>query len=128
MKVKGVYMIVLLLPLALIGALALIYLVPVCNRLFSLIWEDPTERQRKQVARRLKELHINGDIPEETAVLLAAKEFNVVEQNLLDVADIVSPADVKAFLTGKKSAIGIIASSLSDGLRRGADGKGGKMK
>lgn len=89
------------------------YVIPITNRFFALIWEDPTEVQRKEVMRRLKELHVDGHIPEEAAVLLASKEYNSSERDLLNLTRMVKPAQLRAMLNGRKNIFQIVLDSAT---------------
>lgn len=104
------------LPLMWIG---LIYVLPVTNKMFSLLWEDPQERQRRKILKRLKELCVDGTIPEETAVLLASAERQSSEEHLLDVIGALSSSDVRGVLLGKRSALGVLTHELERAVKRG---------
>jgi hypothetical protein len=113
---------IILLPFLFIGIWALVYLLPVTNKLFSMIWMDPTERQRQEILVRLKEHHVDGGVPEETAVLMAAKEFSTTEKNLLKAAELFSAADVKALLTGKRNVLDVGLGHVVKHMRKNAGG------
>jgi hypothetical protein len=109
-----------------LGALVLasfMYLIPPCNKLFSFIWEDPISRQQREVVKRLKELHIDGHIPEETAVVMASKEFNTSEQELMEAAQMLRPSDIRGILTGQKSLFRIVFDSMDDVIRANTGGR-----
>ena len=97
---------------------AAVYVVPVVNNGFSCIWEDPIQKQRKEGILRLKELHINGEVPEETAVLMAAKELNTTEEELLKVLGTFSARDLRGVITGKKSGLDVVMSRVDRALKR----------
>lgn len=99
--------------------LSVIYVLPVTNRLFSLIWEDPTERQRKKILKRIKELYVDGNIPEETAILMAAKEYNTTEREVLETIGAVSVGDVVKMATGKMSPLGYFFDGLERNFKKG---------
>ena len=101
-----------------LGVMSILYLTPVFNRFFGLIWLDPVERQRRAVIRRLNEFYVDGHVSEEVAVLLASKEFNVSEQALLDAAGILSVSEVKGLLTGRMTLFGVIAKGIEHALKR----------
>jgi len=97
---------------------ALKYLVPSINKMFSIIWEDETFTQGKEIRKRAKELMVDSEIPEETAVLMASKEMRVSEENLLNAVEAMSPADLKKIITGKNvDMISIISGKLSKALK-----------
>jgi hypothetical protein len=100
--------------------IAVVYLTPVTNRILGLIWEDPTERRRKKILKRLRELHVDGNIPEETAVLMAAKEYNASEQAILDVVGAVDARDVAKLVTGRMSPLGFLLHGFDRALRKGS--------
>ncbi len=104
------------------GLAAMAYLTPWFNRFFSLIWEDPSERERRKILKRLKELHVDGNVPEETAALMVSSEFNTSVENVLEAVGVLTVGELKGILTGKRGALGIIA----DKLVKHARSKGGK--
>lgn len=104
------------------GLLAMAFLTPVFNRFFSLLWEDPTERERRKILKRLQELHVDGNVPEETAVLMASSEFHTSVENVLEAVGVLSIGEVKGILTGRRGGLGIIADKLAKHVRS----KGGK--
>lgn len=108
----------LMVPVAVLALLSVIYLVPFFNRLFGLVWEDPSERQRKEVLARLKELHVDGHLPEEVTVLLAAKEFNATEDELMKLVGMMSASDMKAVLSGRKSLLGVVLHGIETAVKR----------
>ena len=55
------------------------------ERFMRLIWEDPTDAMKVKVAKRVKELCIDGDVPDETAAMMIAKENGVMEEQVRDL-------------------------------------------
>jgi len=94
------------------------YVVPVANRMFGLIWEDPTEKQRREALARLRELHIGGDVPAETAALMAAKELNTTEEELFRVLGTFSASDLQGLITGRRSGFSIALARMNRALKR----------
>ena len=79
-------------------------LAPWLNKeVFSRIW---SEEDRPMVAReaidRIKELCIDGNVPEETAILMAAKEHGLNERQLLNSFSADDAKDLIRILSGKK--------------------------
>jgi hypothetical protein len=72
---------------------------------FGLIWRPRSPGDRAEIARRVKELCEVGNVPEETAVMLAAREHEITEKELLDSMDAVSPAQLRAMLTGRFGSV-----------------------
>jgi biopolymer transport protein ExbB/TolQ len=95
------------------------YLVPITNRFFSLIWQDPSEKQRALILKRLKELMINHEVPEETAVLMAAKEFNATENEFLEALQVMKASEIKSMLQGKPAVLNQLLSGIDKKLRSG---------
>lgn len=114
-------MVILAIPLLLLGVFALVVLVPFFNKGFSLIWQDPMERQRKLVLKRIQE-HVLNNVPEQTAVMMTAAEFNTTEANLLKVAEMFTAADAKALVTGKRGVVDIMLGKAYKHMRDGAAG------
>jgi len=67
---------------------------------FGLIWKDKSVVHRAEVAKRVKELCVDGTVPEETAIMLVARESGITERELLESLNAVSPAQLKAMLSG----------------------------
>lgn len=55
------------------------------ERFMRLIWEDPTDKLKVKIAKRVKELCVDGGVPDETAVLMIAKETGVMEDQVRDL-------------------------------------------
>lgn len=119
-EIPGLLAVVMIIGLP-IGIFSLVVLVPICNKFFALIWEDPTERQRQVVIKRIKE-HVLDDVPEQTAVMMTAAEMNTTEANLLKAAELFSAADAKAIITGKRGIAGIMIGKMAKHMRAGAAG------
>ena len=98
---------------------AVIYLTPAVNKMFSYIWEDPSNKQRQIIANRIKELHVDGNVPEETAVMLAGQELNVDEQQILDELGAMRPSDLRGIVTGNKSWFKMIMDNMGRSLQSG---------
>ncbi len=78
--------------------------VPWLNRhIFSKVWH---EEDRAPVARetveRIKELCVDGDVPEETAVVMAARESGLSEEQLLNHFDAKDAEELVRILSHKK--------------------------
>lgn len=110
-------------PALLVTCWCVFHVLPLSNRLFGLIWEDPSERQRNAAAARLKDLHVDGEIPSETAVLLTSKEMNTDEQEILELMKIGAASEVKNALTGNQGFLGRIASELERTFKIGTTRK-----
>ena len=113
-----IVLILIVAPFGMLAMYAISHGVPIVNRILSVVWEDPTVRQRAVIARRLKELHVDGTIPEETAVLLAAKEFNATEDELMRVAGMFNAGDLMGMLTGKRQPMGVLLNGIEKALKR----------
>lgn len=103
---------------------SIMYLVPIFNRLFSYIWEDNSDRQRAEALKRLKDLYVDGELPEEVAVLLASSEMSATEKEFRKMVDVMGPADLTALVTGKKSALRIVADAFKKTLRANTGRRG----
>jgi hypothetical protein len=72
------------------------------KHIFSKIW---CEEPRKQVARetidRLKELMVDGDVPEETALLMVAKEQEIEAKDILQSFDADDAKELIQLLSAK---------------------------
>ena len=79
-------------------------ILPWCNKhVFSRIWSEERPVVAREAIDRIKELCIDGDIPEETAVLMAAQEQNLTEQEMLVAFSAKDAKELVAILTNKKS-------------------------
>lgn len=92
--------------------------IPFFNRILSFVWEDPCDRQRAIVLKRLKELHVDGNVPEETAYLMAAKELNTTEDELKEAIGVVGSSNLMGLLMGKKNMFGVILDGINKNLKR----------
>lgn len=116
----AILLLVILLPLALLAWWAVAVVAPFLNEnVFGLIWRDPTERQRVEVLRRLQELHLDGGVPDETAVLMAAKERLSTERDLIQVAGAFSLSDLMGVLSGRRGFVGTLFGAADRTLRKG---------
>ena len=96
------------------------HVVPVTNKIFSKIWMDPSARQKEELRQRIKELYVNGEIPREVSTMMAAAERNVTEEELMEVAELVSINDFKALASGRKSVLGVLSSGIERAIKKGA--------
>jgi hypothetical protein len=58
---------------------------PYTERLMDCIWQDPTTKMKVKIAKRVKELCIDGHVPDETAALMIAKENNIMEEQVREL-------------------------------------------
>lgn len=115
-----------LVPFLIVAVLAMIFLTPSINGLFAFIWEDPTNRLRRKILYRLRQIHNEGNIPDQTAVLMVASEFHTTEHEVLDTVGVFSAEEIKGIFTEQRGLLGILADKLRCHLRAGAGTKGGK--
>jgi hypothetical protein len=92
--------------------------VPFFNRLSSFLWQDPSERQKAIVLKRLKELHVDGNVPEEMAYLMASKELNTTEAELKTIVGSIGAPNLVGLLTGKKTLMGVFIDGINKSLKR----------
>lgn len=71
--------------IAIVGISVSVKLSPWTERMMAYIWEDPRKRAKTKVAKRVKELCVDGDVSRETAALIVAKEENVMEEQVKEV-------------------------------------------
>jgi hypothetical protein len=114
----AIFMFIFLIPFFYLAYFGIHYGVPIVNRVLSFIWEDPSVKQRNAIARRLKELHVDGNVPSEVAVLLAAKEFNATEEKLIKTAGLLDAGEIMGMLTGKRSPAGVFLNGINKALKR----------
>lgn len=95
-----------ILPLVVVTFFALSHGAPLVNRLLGFIWQDPSERQRKVILRRVHELTVQDKVPEATALMLAAKELHSNEDEALRIARAIDPGDLVRMATGTRSGLG----------------------
>lgn len=115
-----------LLPFLIVGVLAMFFLTEPINRLFAFVWEDPTDLLRRKILHRLRQIHIEGSVPDETAVLMVASEFHTTEHEVLDTVGVLSAGEIKDIFTEQRGLLGILADKLRGHVRAGAGAKGGK--
>jgi len=93
---------------------------------FSFIWsEEEKPIIKREVQERLEDLFVDGDVPDETALVMAAKEANMDEQELLNMFNAVSPKDLKRIMTGRDNklmklykVLDMLGSANKRGMRR----------
>ena len=73
---------------------------PYIQKLMSFVWQDPMVRYRAQAVKRIKELCVDGDVPDETAILMAAKELDMTEEQLVEALNGLTPQVMKAMSKG----------------------------
>ena len=62
---------------------------------------------------------MDGDVPEETAVLMASTEKGIADRQLLDLLGAISPSDLKAMMSGKSSSLRLVGRELEKRLKKG---------
>ena len=79
-------------------------MIPWLNKhFFSRIWQEETRPLvAREVIDRIKELCVDGDIPEETAVMIAAKEHDVSEATMLEAFNAEDAKELVRILSSKK--------------------------
>ena len=88
--------------------------------LMGLIWTDPTYANTPKVIARMKELCVNGDMQEESARLIVAREFNLEDKVMADMLEGISMLDFKGALRGD---VGASARHMLGQVFRGIGGK-----
>lgn len=100
-----------LLPLASLAVYALTTVAPFLDRiLFNKIWEDPRPKQRQAILKRISEFQER--VPEDTALLLAAKELSSDEDELLQVTEAVNPGDLARMASGSRAGAGGMLNAI----------------
>lgn len=102
---------ILLIVVCVIGICLAIALSPAVEWVLGFIWSDPTRSRRASVSSRVKELCVDGNIPEETAILMVSKEKNLMEEQVKDILGSVTPAMLRAATKGSPGAIINVASA-----------------
>jgi len=64
------------------------------------IWKDPAAKDRTKVVKRVRELCVDGSVPNETSILIAAKELNMTEEHIRDALEGLSPQMMKTLAKG----------------------------
>ena len=92
---------------------------PWVNESFSKIWaEEERPIIKRDTQERLQELFLDGDVPEETAVLMAAKEQNMEEEELLAMFNAVNARNLANIFKSKgPSRIGSVLRVI-DGISK----------
>jgi hypothetical protein len=80
---------------ALVGLKLAMLFGPYIDSLMSFIWTDPSNRYRSRVLKRVKELCVDGDVPDETAVLVTSKEMNLTEKAVKDAIGAMTPSTMR---------------------------------
>ena len=117
-----------LLPFLIVGVLAMFFLTEPINSLFAFVWEDPTDRLRRKMLHRLRRIHFEGSIPDQTAVLMVASEFHTTEREVLDTIGVLTAWEINDIFAQRRGLLGILADKLREHVRAGAGAKGGTPK
>ena len=64
------------------GYVAFVYLMPPINKLFSLIWEDPSQRQENEALNRIHELGEANGLTESATEVIVSTEMGVSQDQL----------------------------------------------
>jgi len=70
------------------------------NWFFSKIWSE--KEINKDTRKRLKELSVDSDVPEETALLIASKEQKLKEEELIRAFNALDAKDLAKMIKGNK--------------------------
>ncbi|MDX6768950.1 MAG: hypothetical protein SF051_05415 [Elusimicrobiota bacterium] len=97
----------------------IVHLLPWINKGFSLVWQDPTARQRDRIMRRLRAVLLGDGIPAETAVLMVAKEHHVTEYELLGLLGLNDARDVHSLFAKSRGGWGGFLNAVDQTFRRG---------
>jgi hypothetical protein len=102
---------IFLLFFALVGIKLATIFGPFIESMMSYIWVDPSNRYRSRVVKRVKELCVDGDVPDETAVLVTSKEMNLTEKAVNDALGAMTPATMRT-LSGSGLMSDLLRSML----------------
>lgn len=97
---------------AMAGLYSAIKVAPYVGKLLGFIWVDPAVRRRAAVLKRVKELCVDSNVPEETAVMMTASEAGVPEDKIKEVMGIITPSTMKSIIKG-----GVFGEILQAGLK-----------
>ena|SRR3990172_4433157 len=94
--------------ICLVGIVATIYvstkiIAPITNRIFASIWND-NEVVSADTIKRIKELYMDGEVPIETAVMMASTETGVDRGEILKALGASSPNDVAHIMRGGRAS------------------------
>lgn len=114
---QGLMLIILM--VALFGGIYVaMVMAPLVNKLMSLIWQDPSERYRARAIARIKELCVDGNVPDEAALLMAAKEMDISEEMFKEALDGLTPSTLRAIAKGNYlSSVLLDAYKVSRNIR-----------
>jgi len=88
-----------------IYTIATLVVTPKTNKMFSSIWsEEEHPLIKRETQERLNELFVDGDVPAETGLIMAAKEQNVEEEELLAMLGAINASDLKRIVKSKGAA------------------------
>jgi hypothetical protein len=95
------------------------YVCPRTNKFFALIWNERDD-EKLAVAARIKELYVDGDVPEETALMMAAAESGQSKESILNAFDAVDASDLAKIMRQKpRTAMNIMTQMLDNGYKKG---------
>ncbi|HAH32913.1 MAG TPA: hypothetical protein DCL44_11435 [Elusimicrobia bacterium] len=93
------------------------------RNLFSKIWHEEKPVVDKETIKRIKELCVDDEVSEETAVLMTARETGESEQNIYAAFDVSDARELVSLLAGKKPGLfQIINKAISKLPKKGMGG------
>lgn len=89
------------------------YLCPFTNRFFALIWREP-DIEKNDIAERIKALYVDGDVPEETALMMASVESGQSKESILGAFNAANAIDLANIIKKKPREFNTILSQLME--------------
>jgi hypothetical protein len=90
---------------------------PALNRMFAMVWSEDTQIKSEAVDR-IKELYVNGELPEESALLMASVETGESESNILAAFNAMDAEDLAKIIRGKPRSMPLRALSVMESVMK----------
>lgn len=96
-----------------------LWITPKTNEMFSEIWsEEEHPKIKRETQERLNDLFVDGDIPAETALVIAAREESIEEKELLAMFGALDAKDLKAILRARGPTRVVDIFKVLDGISK----------
>jgi hypothetical protein len=94
------------------------YTCPWANKFFSMIYNE-NHTDRMEVVQRIKDLYVDGDVPAESALLMAATESGKSEKEILNAFGAMNAIDLMDRIKGNpRGALALLRDLLESGYKK----------
>lgn len=95
------------------------YVCPFTNRFFAMVWNERDD-DKQAVLEKIQKLYVDGDVPEETALMMASTESGQSRESILNAFNTTSAVDLANIIRKRsRNAMLVISQLLESGYKRG---------